>query len=230
MNGDDFFRFDTLNIKNIRRILLKWGTANYKDFSWRKADDKWHALLAEMLLQRTRVKAVVPVYNELIKKYPEPVDLANASLPEIEEVVYSLGLPARAVTLKTLAAEVALIEGQIPSNLDEITKLPGIGSYIAAAWLSFHAGKKAVIIDANVVRWICRLVDRQCNAETRRKKWLIELAKKLTPDRRVKDYNYAVLDFTMEICVKKPLCEICPIGAKFCEYGRKKLQPKNTSA
>jgi len=89
--------------------------------------------------------------------------------------------------------------------------------------LSFHGGKNAVIIDANVVRWICRLVDRQCDAETRRKKWLIELAKKLTPDRRVKDYNYAVLDFTMEICVKKPLCEVCPLGAKLCAYGRKKL-------
>lgn len=217
------YLFEKLDIKSIRRILLKWGAANYKDFSWRKTDNKWHALLAEMLLQRTRVRAVVPVYNELIKKYPEPVDLANATLSEIEKVLYSLGLPARAVTLKKLAAEVAIIEGQIPLNSDEIIKLPGIGSYIAAAWLSFHAGEKAVIIDANVVRWICRLVDRQCDAETRRKKWLIELAKELTPDRRVKDYNYAVLDFTMEICVKKPLCEICPLGAKLCAYGRKKL-------
>lgn len=222
--------YRSLNIKSIRRILLKWGTANYKDFPWRKTDNKWHALLAEVLLQRTRVRAVVPVYNELIKRYPEPVDLANASLSEIEEVVYSLGLPARAVTLKALAAEVAFIEGRIPLNIDGITKLPGIGTYIAAAWLSFHAGGKAVIIDANVVRWICRLIDRQCDAETRRKKWLIELAKKLTPERRVKDYNYAVLDFTMEICVKKPLCEICPLGAKLCEYGKRKLQPQNFSA
>lgn len=230
MSGEDIDRFRKLDIKNIRRILLKWGAANYKNFGWRKTDNKWHALLAEVLLQRTRVKAVVPVYNDLIKKFPEPVNLANASLSEIEKIVYSLGLPARAVTLKNLAAKVALIEGQIPLNPDEIRQLPGIGSYIAAAWLSFHAGKKAVIIDANVVRWICRLVDREYDGETRRKKWLIDLANKLTPDRRVKDYNYAVLDFTMEICVKKPLCEICPLGAKFCEYGRKKLQQENFTA
>jgi A/G-specific adenine glycosylase len=220
---ENIFNSEELKIKNIRKIILKWGNKNYKNFPWRKTGNKWHALLAEMLLQRTRVKAVVPVYNVLIEKYPEPVDLANAPLPEVEKVVYTLGLPARAVTLKALAGEVARVEGQIPIYLDEIIKLPGIGSYIASAWLSFHAGKNAVIIDANVVRWICRLVDRQCDAETRRKKWLIELAKKLTPDRRVKDYNYAVLDFTMEICVKKPLCEICPLGAKLCEYGRKKL-------
>lgn len=230
MGGEDINGFKKLDVKSIRRILLKWGTANYKDFGWRKTDNKWHALLAEVLLQRTRVKAVVPVYYNLIEKFPEPIDLANASLSKIEEIVYSLGLPARAITLKNLAAEVALIEGQIPLDFDKITKLPGIGSYIAAAWLSFHAGKKAVIIDANVVRWICRLIDKEYNGDTRRKRWLIDLANKLTPDRRVKDYNYAVLDFTMEICVKKPLCEICPLGAKFCEYGRKKLLQQNLSA
>lgn len=219
-----------LAVKKIRKTLLEWGTENYKDFPWRKTKNKWHALLAEVLLQRTRVKAVVSVYDELIRKYPEPLNLANASLSEIERVVYSLGLPARAVTLKTLAAEVSQINGLIPVNIDEITKLSGIGHYIAAAWLSFHAGKRAVIVDANVVRWICRLVDRKCNAETRRKRWLIELAEKLTPTRRVKDYNYAVLDFTMEICAKQPLCEICPIGEKFCEYGRKKMLGKKLLA
>lgn len=229
MNAGKIKNFEKLNTKSIRRIILKWGTTNYKDFLWRKTDNKWHALLAEVLLQRTRVKAVVPVYNKLIKKFSEPVELANASLSEIEEIVYSLGLPARSVTLKNLAAKVALIEGQIPTNPEGIMQLPGIGSYIAAAWLSFHAGKKAVIIDANVVRWICRLVGRECDGETRRKKWLIDLAKSLTPDRRVKDYNYAVLDFTMEICVKNPLCEICPLGAKFCQYGRQKLR-QNTPA
>lgn len=215
-----------LDIKKIRKILLKWGLKNYKDFPWRKTENKWHALLAEMLLQRTRVKAVVPVYNDLINKFPEPIDLANAPLTEIEEIVYSLGLPARAVTLKNLATKIALVNGQIPLTIAKITKLPGIGPYIAAAWLSFHAGKKAVIVDANVVRWICRLVDRKCDAETRRKKWLIELAEALTPKRKIKEYNYAVLDFTMEICAKKPMCEICPLGAKLCAYGRRISQNK----
>ncbi len=213
-----------LDVKKIRKILLKWGTENYKEYPWRSTENKWHALLAEMLLQRTRVKSVVPVYNDLIEKYPEPIDFANAPLAKIEEIVYSLGLPARAVTLKNLATEIALINGQIPLSFDKITKLPGVGSYVGAAWLSFHAGKKNVIVDANVVRWICRLVDRKCDAETRRKKWLIELATILTPNQRVKDYNYAVLDFTMEICAKKPLCEVCPIGAKLCAYGQKKLK------
>lgn len=211
-----------LPIRNIRRIVLKWGRENYKNFPWRFAENKWHALLAEVLLQRTKAKAVVPVYINLIEKYPNPVDLAEAPISSIQEIVYSLGLPERVITLKNLAAEVAAIEGQIPLNEDEIKKLPGVGPYIAAAWLSFHAGKKTVIVDANVVRWICRLIDRECDAETRRKKWLIELAIELTPDRNVKDYNYAVLDFTMEICGRKPLCDICPL-VKFCAYGKKKI-------
>ena len=213
-----------LDFKNITKTLLGWGNKNFKNFPWRNTRNKWHALIAELLLQRTRVKSVVPVYEKLIKKYPKPADIANAPLEEIEEIVYSLGLPARANTLKRLAADVMHFDGQIPSDIDKIKKFPGIGSYIAAAWLSFHAGKKAVIIDANVVRWICRLVDRHCDGETRRKKWLIHLATSLTPSRKVKAYNYAVLDFTMEICAKKPLCKYCPIGAKLCAYGQKTLK------
>ncbi len=220
---------EALKAKSIRKILIKWGREHYKNFPWRSTDNKWHALLAEVLLQRTKVKAVVPVYCEIIKKYPAPANLANANLIEIEKVVYSLGLPARAQTIKNLATKVTILNEQIPSDLESLKKLPGIGSYIAAAWLSFHAKKREVIIDANVVRWICRLIDRQCDGETRRKKWLIDLADELTPDRQVKDYNYAVLDFTMEICIKNPLCEICPLGEKYCEYGRKKIHQMKVS-
>lgn len=220
--GDDI---SEQHINSIRKVLLMWGKTNYKDFPWRRNVNKWHALIAEVLLQRTRARAVVSVYDELAKRYIEPAQLASAPLSEIEEVVYSLGLPARASTLKSLAEEIVKRRGKIPLNVADLTKLPGVGAYIAAAWLSFHANKRAVIVDANVVRWICRLVGRQCNAETRRKKWLITLADKLTPVRNVKDYNYAVLDFTMEICGKKPLCEICPLGPKLCIHGRKILLP-----
>lgn len=71
MSEREIVIFEKFYIKKIRKILLKWGAENYKNFPWRNTENKWHALLAEMLLQRTRVKAVVPVYRELIEKYPE---------------------------------------------------------------------------------------------------------------------------------------------------------------
>ncbi len=57
--NEELFEIKKLKEKAIRKIILEWGAKNYKDFSWRKTDNKWHALLAEMLLQRTRVRAVV---------------------------------------------------------------------------------------------------------------------------------------------------------------------------
>src|SRR5689334_16615992 len=106
MSNEPVVSINESSIKTIRKILLSWGTKNYKDFPWRRTDNKWHALLAEALLQRTKAKAVIPVYSEMISRYDKPADLANAPLSDIEEVVYSLGLPARASILKNLAGEI----------------------------------------------------------------------------------------------------------------------------
>lgn len=212
-----------MQIKSIRRLLLKWGRSNFKDFPWRHTGKLWHALAAEVLLQRTRAASVVNVYQEFTRRYEEPSQLANASLDEIKKLLYPLGLPSRATLLRQLGEALAEKKGRPPSSYEELLKLPAIGPYAAAAYLSFHLHKRATIIDANVVRWICRLVNRECDGETRRKKWFIELADTLTPLKDVRDYNYSVLDFTMEICTVRPKCSICPIGPDYCCYGRKIL-------
>lgn len=179
--------------------------------------------MAEVLLQRTRAKNVVPVFLEFISKYPTPSDLANTQLYEIEELIYPLGLKWRAPLIHNLGKELANRNGKLSNSLDELLTLPAIGQYAASAWLSFHGQKRGVIIDANVVRLIGRLLDKPINGETRRKKWLKKTADVLTPQKNWKEYNYAILDFTMKICVKIPLCSDCPIGSLYCLFGRKIL-------
>ena len=210
------------NILKIRKILLRWGKVNFKNFPWRKPDNRWHALIAEVLLQRTRVASVVPVYEQFTSKYPEPADLAKASLEEIEKLIYPLGLRWRAPLIRELGEALKTLGG-VPNSLEELLELPGVGSYAAAAYLGFHGGKRAVIVDANVVRWLCRLVDRPYDGETRRKKWLVDLANDVTPSRKWTEFNYAVLDFTMQVCGKVPRCSICPIGPALCLTGQKIL-------
>jgi len=205
--------------RKIRKILLKWGQANYQDYPWRNTTEQWHALVAEILLQRTRAANVLPVYVSFIEKFPTPIKLANARISAIEKSIYPLGLIWRAPWLKKLGQELAARDGEIPTTLEELKKLPSVGDYIAAAWLGFHGGKRAVIVDANVVRWLCRMIGEPYDGETRRQKWLIELADSLTPRKDCKAYNYAVLDLTMQICTAHPQCGRCPIGAKFCKYG-----------
>lgn len=85
-----------------------------------------------------------------------------------------------------------------------------------------------MIIDANVVRWLCRIVGAKRDGETRRKKWLFDLADRITPNRNWKEYNYSVLDFTMQICVAQPKCDNCPIGPKYCVHGRSVLRKKKS--
>lgn len=178
--------------------------------------------MAEVLLQRTRAKNAVPVYLNFIARFPEPPDLEAADLAEIEQIIYPLGLRWRAPLIKKLGESLAARDGQIPGNLEELMSLPAVGSYAAAAWLSFHGRKRAVIIDANVVRLICRLVNRPMDGETRRKKWLIELADLLTPARNWKQYNYAILDFTMQVCTKVPRCPVCPL-LPYCRFGQEHM-------
>ena len=212
--------------RTLQRILLNWGRAHYQDFPWRSAVEPWHALVAELLLQRTRAANVVPVYTAFVKKFPTPEKLARARLSTIEQIIYPLGLIWRAPWLKKLGQALADRNGEIPTDIEGLKQLPGVGDYIAAAWLGFHGGKRAVIVDANVVRWLCRLIGEPYDGETRRQTWLIELADRCTPPRAWKDYNYAVLDFTMTICTTRPRCDVCPIGPRRCAYGATHLVQK----
>lgn len=214
------------DIEEIRKILLQWGKEHYKHFPWREPDQLWHGLVAEILLQRTKARNVIPVYETFIQRFPTPESLAQASVADVESIIYPLGLRWRAPLIKSLGEYLVQTGNDIPRSYEQLLELPGVGAYVAAAWLGFHGNDsqhKSVIIDANVVRWICRLVDQPMNGETRRKRWLIALTEKLTPENNNKDYNYAVLDFTMEICGLVPKCTECPLGTHLCLYGKKKM-------
>ena len=172
-----------------------------------------------MLLQRTRAANVVPVYERFIERFPEATDLKTVTDAEIEALIYSLGLGWRAPLLKRLCDYLAETDGKCPRTYAGLIELPAVGPYVAAAVLSFHSGRRGVIIDVNVVRWLCRMVGAPMDGETRRKRWLIELAERLTPARDVGAFNYALLDFTMQICSKTPKCPACPLR-DLCAYGR----------
>ncbi len=210
-------------IDAIQSILLAWGAAHFKPFPWRTPAEPWHGLIAEILLQRTRAPNVIPVYAAFLQTFPTPGHLAVATVEAIEGVIYPLGLRWRAPLLQQLGAALVALDGAIPTELEALLALPGVGPYAAAAWLSFHGGGSSVLIDANIVRWLGRLVDMPVDGETRRKQWLIDLATRLTPPEDNRAYNYAALDFTMEICAKVPACARCPIGAAWCAYGRRVL-------
>jgi len=204
------------NSRSIARSVLKWGRAHFQDYPWRHTSSPWLGLIAEIMLARTRASTVVPVWTEFSSRYPTPEDFLNAPVGEPENLIESLGLRWRAPLVRSLAENLA--GNDVPRDPHELEKLPGVGRYVAAAYASFHGNRRAVIIDANVVRLIARMNGREYGPETRRERWLNDLADDMTPVRAFRDYNYGILDLSMTVCVRNPACHECPV-IKFCSYG-----------
>ena len=197
---------------------MTWGRSNFVDYPWRRRrHSRWLSLAAEILLQRTKAEQVVPVYRAFAEKYPEPRFLAREKPGALLDVVGSLGLRWRAPLMIRMAQRIEAA-GAPPDSLEELVSLPGVGPYAAGAYLSFHRDKRAVIIDANIVRWLGRVFGFATHPETRRKAWLIRLAEELTPQRSFRAYNYAVLDLSMKVCSTKPRCAECPLSEGLCRY------------
>lgn len=172
-----------------------------------------------MLLQRTRAAQAEAVFLDLRAKFPRATDLVAAGPGVTREITSRTGLHWKGPLLYDAAERVSQSGGAPPEDLEQLLALPGIGPYAAAAWLSLHRGRRAVIIDSNVARWLARLEGRPYDPETRRKRWVADLADSLTPIGPFRDYNYAVLDFTMRICVPgRPRCDECPIRSD-CHFG-----------
>lgn len=168
---------------------------------------------------------MLPVYGDFAERYPTPDQVAREKPATFARVVKPLGLHWRIALLRRMARVVSEL-GEPPDSSDELTKLPGVGPYAAAAYLSFHRNIRAVIVDSNIVRWLGRVFGFRTDAETRRKRWLIELADWLTPRQTFRQYNYAVLDLSMTICRRRPRCSKCPLAEGICEFasGRDNLR------
>ena len=114
------------------RRLLRWGREHRRSFPWREEADPFRVLVAEILLQRSRGTTVAPVYTELWRRWSDAAALSRARVDSIRAVIRPLGLLRRAETLKQLAAEVVAI-GRVPSTLEGLLELPGVGLYAASA-------------------------------------------------------------------------------------------------
>jgi A/G-specific adenine glycosylase len=213
-------------ISRIRKRLIGWGRRNYKYYPWRDEEDAWLTFVAELFLQRTKARQVERVYSEFKQQYPTPHALLGADLTELQQLVGRLGLSFRVSTLLDLANAAVDKGGQLPETFEQITQFRGVGQYTASAWLSLHRGRRAALIDSNVVRWLSRMTGNPYNRDPRNLKWVHQLTEELTPTRVFRDYNYAVLDFTMSICKpRNPVCENCPI-AKDCLFGRSRVESR----
>ncbi len=207
---------DDVKIRKIRKILIDWESANYEDFPWRTTDNKFHALVAELMLQRTKAEQVLDVYTNFIGRFPDLESASHANKKEMRDILSPLGLNWRIDKIISLVEQLDTL-GIIPEYYDDLIKLPGVGDYIASAYLSFHIGRFRPIIDSNAVRMWGRIYGFPTDPETRRKKWFKELVTRITPENNCKIFNYGVLDFSRKICKPNSQHTDCPF-TDLCEY------------
>ena len=196
--------------------LMDWSSDHFAEFPWRSTDNIWHALVAEMMLQRTDADQVVAVYNHFAERFPTPESFLK--YPDTD-VFASLGLHWRQKNLEALAS--SLVERPPLRDAEHFLHLPGVGPYINGALRSLHLGKRDYIIDSNVVRIYGRFFGFPTDAETRRKRWFVSIADSMTPDspEKCRSYNYALIDFTRSLCKPTPSCSQCPL-LESCQFAR----------
>ena len=214
------------------KIILNWYDFNARILPWRIEPEKskkgilinpYYTLVSEFMLQQTNVKTVIPYFNKFIKKWPSIETLSNASEDEVLSEWAGLGYYSRARNL--IKCSITLKEkfnNTLPSDLEYLQNLPGIGPYTAAAIRSIAFNQHAVVIDGNVERVISRLfcVEKPIKSS---KKLIYYLTDQVTCKKRPGDFAQALMDIGATICnAKKPNCDICPL-CKYCKAHKKNL-------
>jgi A/G-specific adenine glycosylase len=172
-----------------------------------------------MMLRRTNANQVEKVYVELFDKFPDSYSISKADEKKIEEILTPLGLKWRIPSIISVTKIIQKeYSGIIPCTREELTKLPGIGEYVAGAVLSIAFNKREWIVDSNVVRVFKRFFAISTSKEGRRDKHIIEIAKVYSSCNSPRDANLAILDFAAKVCTSgnRPHCSICPLK-DFCK-------------
>jgi A/G-specific adenine glycosylase len=209
-------------LAQFRKQLLGWFRQFRRDLPWRRTKDPYRIWLSEIMLQQTRVAAVIPYYERFVESFPDVQSLATAPENEVLRLWSGLGYYGRARNLQKAAQQVvAQHGGQFPSDLEELLALPGIGNYTAPAILSIAFGEKLGVLDGNVARVLARLgAIRGDLRESQRWQGLQETANALLDPDSPGDWNQAMMELGATLCTpKSPQCLICPV-AQFCD-GRK---------
>ncbi|MBS1993010.1 MAG: hypothetical protein JSS83_20975 [Cyanobacteria bacterium SZAS LIN-3] len=197
--------------------LVRWWRRAARQFRWRKTDDVYELLIAELLLRRTNARAVEQVYDAFLDRYPNKILFGNAKSRDLRQLLKPLGLAWRAENIVTLSKHLKQSDCEIPQNLSELESLPGVGPYVARAVLVNAIGLKTVAVDSNVVRVICRYIGLEPTDSLRRQKAFQLFADSLVNQSSPKELNYALLDLASLICrPQNPKCQHCPLLEKCC--------------
>lgn len=187
--------------------LLSWYDAHGRDLPWRHANDRWAILVSEVMLQQTPASRVVPAYERFLASYPSPDHFAEATPEDVISTWGGLGYLRRARYLHAAARQVR--DAGWP---DDLTSLPGVGRYTAAAVRSFADGEVVAAVDVNLRRVLSRWVGRVLSPRQGE-----VIGSEQIDTSRPADWNQAMMDLGATLCrPRQPRCGDCPV-VEWCD-------------
>lgn len=194
------------------QAVVEWFDAHERPLPWRRpGTSAWGVLLSEVMSQQTPVARVAPQWEEWMRRWPTPQDLAAASKADVLRAWGKLGYPRRALRLWECAKKIG--EGEVPGDVDKLLALPGIGEYTARAVACFHFGHNVPVVDTNVRRVYARAEEGRFLAPTPAKRELAQV-EALLPEENGPRFSAALMELGALVCTaKNPDCAACPIKA-----------------
>jgi A/G-specific adenine glycosylase len=197
--------------------VIEWFSANRRDLPWRSDGyPAWGILVSEIMLQQTPVARVVPRLEQWLERWPTPAALAAAPAGDAVRAWERLGYPRRALNLHAAAVVITRDHGGVvPSRVDELLALPGIGAYTARAVAAFAYGVRTPVVDTNVRRVLARAIDGDAEARPPSASRDLAAMERQLPDApdAARLFNAGAMELGAVICTaRSPRCEACPIA------------------
>jgi A/G-specific adenine glycosylase len=226
---------DSIDAPLFRRRLITWYRSHARKLPWRGVTDPYRTWVSEVMLQQTRVAAVIDHYEDFLRHFPTVIALALAPESDVLASWSGLGYYRRARMLHKAAQFVTEERGGVlPTNSIELRTLPGIGEYTSAAIASIAFGESIAVVDGNVERVLLRITGRPEVANAASRAFIQAQAAALVPKRRVStrlnaagDHNQAMMELGATICLPRaPLCLQCPLYAMCLTRGEHPTPPR----
>ena len=211
-------------VPEMRKRLLRWFNEQQRELPWRATRDPYCIWVSEIMLQQTRVAAVIEYYQRFLQRFPNVHALASATEADVLAAWSGLGYYRRARAMRAAAQK--LVEdhgGRFPNSAAELRTLPGIGRYTAAAVASIAFGEAVAVVDGNVERVLSRVMGK--DMRDRGEAWVE--AERLLDPQNAGDWNQGMMELGATVCLPtQPKCLVCPIKEFCADPGRAAKKPQ----
>lgn len=206
-------------MKRCQKEIEVWYQKNKRNLPWRKDKEPYHVWISEIMLQQTRIEAVINYYQKFMQEIPTIQDLSKIEEEKLLKLWEGLGYYNRARNLKKAAQKIeSEYQGDFPNSYDKLRTLPGIGDYTASAIASICFDEAQATIDGNVLRVYTRFYNDNSNIDSisTKKKIQKEIIKILP--KKSGEFNEALMEIGETICIPNgvPICQKCPLK-KYCQ-------------